>query len=288
MLNLLFAILCSTGIFITFKYIEKFKIDILLAIIVNYITASLCGYFLSDTTFNPQQILHQDWFYISILIGMLFIVVFFIIGKSTQKAGISVTTLASKMSFVLPLLFSFLYYQEAISTQKIIGIIIALSAVLLSIYKKQSDKINRQYIWLPILLFFGAGTVDSLVKFSQQEYLHSGGTEQFTTLLFAIAAISGLLVLFIRKEKFKTLFQLKVLIGGCILGLVNYGSLYFLIASLNHSGYDSSVVFSIVNIGIVACSVFIGLSVFKEKLNKLNLLGILLAFIAIFILTNEF
>jgi drug/metabolite transporter (DMT)-like permease len=286
MLNLLFAILTSTGIFITFKYLEKFKINILLAIIVNYITASIYGLLLSDTTFNFNQILKQDWFNISILIGILFIIVFFIIGRSTQKAGISATILASKMSFVLPLLFSIMYYQEEITAKKILGIVIAISAVLLSIYKKQSDKMNRQFIWLPILLFFGAGCVDSLVKFAQQEYLSSGGTEQFSTLLFAIASLAGLITLLIRKEKFRDLFQVKVIIGGGILGFVNFGSLYFLIAALNDSGYDSSVVFSIVNIGIVACSIFIGLSIFREKLNKLNVLGVLLAFIAIFILTN--
>ena len=286
MLNLLFAILTSTGIFITFKYLEKFKIDILPAIIINYLIASLCGYFLTNTTFNFSKIILQDWFSISILIGILFIIVFFIIGRSTQKAGISVTTLASKMSFVLPLLFSIMYYQEVITGKKIFGIIIAVSAVLFSIYKERGDKINRRYIWLPILLFFGAGTVDSLVKYAQQEYLNSGGTEEFSTLLFAIASVAGVITLLIRKDKLRDLFQPKVLVVGSILGLVNFGSLYFLIASLNNSGFDSSVVFSIVNIGIVACSVFIGLSIFREKLNKVNILGILLAFIAIFILTN--
>ncbi|MBI9057289.1 MAG: hypothetical protein JEZ01_05915 [Labilibaculum sp.] len=286
MLNLLFAILTSAGIFITFKYLEKYKVDILLAIIINYITAAICGYLLSDKAFVVQNIIHEDWFNISILIGALFIVVFFIIGRSTQKAGISVTTLASKMSFVLPLLFSILYYQEAVSTNKILGIVIAISAVLLSIYKGKSDKLNRQYIWLPVLLFFGAGTVDSLVKYAQQEFLSNGGTEQFSTLLFAIAGISGILTLLIKRESLLKLLQVKVLIGGLVLGLVNFGSLYFLIASLNSSGFDSSVVFSIINIGIVACSVLIGLGIFKEKLNKVNLLGIVLAFIAIFILTN--
>jgi len=286
MLNLLFAILSSAGIFVTFKYLEKFKTDIFLTIIINYITASLCGYFLSDSDFGFENIIHQRWFSISILTGVLFIGIFFIIGKSTQKAGISVTTLASKMSFVLPLLFSIMYYHEAVSAKKIFGIVIAVSAVLLSIYKNQNGKLNRQYLWLPILLFFGAGTVDSLVKFAQEEYLNSEGTEQFSTLLFAIAAIAGVIVLLIRKEKLLQLFQPNVLLGGIVLGLVNFSSLYFLIASLNNSGYDSSIVFSIVNIGVVALSVLIGLRIFKEKLNKLNILGILLAFIAIFILTN--
>nr|WP_320119206.1 DMT family transporter [uncultured Marinifilum sp.] len=286
MLNLLFAILSSAGIFISFKYLEKFKVDILLAIIINYLTASLCGYFLSNTKLNLENIIHQEWFTLSLVIGVLFICVFFIIGRSTQKAGISVTTLASKMSFILPMIFSIAYYNEHISIQKLIGFILAISAVLLSIYKGKSASVNRKYIWLPIVLFFGAGLVDSLVKFAQQEHLSSGGKEMFSTFLFAIAAIAGFIVILIRKEKLSKLIQPKVLIGGCILGLVNFGSLYFLIASLNNSGFDSSVVFSIINIGIVSLSVLIGIGIFKEKLNKINILGIVLAFIAIFILTN--
>ncbi|MGQ1909470.1 EamA family transporter [Marinifilum sp. RC60d5] len=286
MLNLLFAILSSAGIFITFKYLEKFKVDILLAIIINYITASLCGYFLSNSKLNIENLIHQEWFTLSLIIGVLFIAVFFIIGRSTQKAGISVTTLASKMSFILPMIFSIAYYNEQISIQKIIGFLLAISAVLLSIYKGKTGNVNRKYIWLPILLFFGAGMVDSLVKFAQEEHLSAGGKEMFSTFLFAIAAISGFIVLLFQKQKLSKLIQPKVLIGGSILGLVNFGSLYFLIASLNKSGFDSSVVFSIINIGIVSLSVLIGIGIFKEKLNKINILGIVLAFIAIFILTN--
>jgi drug/metabolite transporter (DMT)-like permease len=184
------------------------------------------------------------------------------------------------------MIFSILFYHEPISLQKVIGFVLAISAVLLSIYKDQKDTIQRKYLWLPILLFFSAGTVDSLVKYAQEEYLTLGGQEMFSTLLFAIAAISGLIVLLVKKQNFKSLFQAKVLIGGILLGLVNFGSLHFLIASLNHSEFDSSIVFSIINIGIVSISVLIGIGVFREKLNKINLLGILLAIIAIFILTN--
>ena len=286
MLHLLFAILSSAGIFVCFKYLEKFKVDILLAIVVNYITASICGYLLNDSKIEFSSIINQSWFSLSILIGVAFIVVFFIIGRSTQKAGISITTLASKMSFILPMIFSIVVYHESITTQKIIGFILAISAVLLSIYKDQRDTMQRKYLWLPILLFFGAGTVDSLIKYAQEEYLSMGGKEMFSTLLFGIASITGLLILIFKKENLLSLLRFKVLLGGIILGLVNFGSLYFLIESLNNSGFDSSIVFSIINIGIVAISVIIGVSIFKEKLNKINLLGIVLAFIAIFILTN--
>jgi len=286
MLYLLFAILSSSGIFLCFKYLEKFKIDLIFAIIINYITASLCGYILSEHKLNFHETINQTWFGLSIIIGILFIGVFFLIGRSTQKAGISITTLASKMSFVLPMIFSIIYYQETISIQKTIGIGLAISSVLLSIYNDESNKRNRKYLWLPVLLFLGAGLVDSMVKFAQEEHLSDGGSEQFSTLLFAIAAITGIVVLVIRKQNLLQLLHPNILLGGVILGLSNFGSLYFLIASLNKSGFDSSIVFGIINIGIVMLSVLFGLSIFHEKLNKLNLLGFLMAFIAIFILTN--
>jgi EamA domain-containing membrane protein RarD len=286
MINLIFAILSSAGIFVTFKYLEKFKVDILHAIIINYIVAAICGFLLTDSDFVLTDLIHQSWFSLSIVIGVAFIVVFFIIGKSTQKAGISITTLASKMSFILPMIFSVVFYNETVSASKILGFILAVCAIILSIYTDRKDTVQRKFWWLPVLLFLGAGTVDSLVKFAQEEYLSKGGKEIFSTLLFGIAAISGLLVMLLKKEKITSLAKANVLIGGSILGLVNFGSLYFLIESLNQSGFDSSIVFSIINIGIVLISVLIGIGIFNEKLNKINLIGVVLAFIAIFILTN--
>ena len=46
---------------------------------------------------------------------------------------------------------------------------------------------------------------------------------------------------------------------------------------------DSSVIFGVNNIGIVALSVLIGLWFFKEKLLFLNWLGILLSAVALFL-----
>lgn len=284
MLNLIFAILSSAGIFVCFKYFEIFKIDILSAIVINYITASLCGLLLAKKHFDFGEIVNQDWLLISILIGIAFIVVFFIIGRSTQNAGILVTTLASKLSFIIPMIFSIVYFGEEMNIKKAFGFALAVLAILLSIYKNSSNKLERKFLLLPILLFLGAGVVDSMVKFAQEKYLSNGGTEHFSTLLFAIAAFSGLTLKAARKNNFSELIKGKILLGGVLLGMVNFGSLYFLIGALNTSNLDSSIIFSFVNIGIVTFSVIFGLLVFKEKLNRLNFVGILLAFIAIFIL----
>ncbi|MFA8436106.1 MAG: hypothetical protein ACEPOZ_16430 [Marinifilaceae bacterium] len=287
MLFLLLAIITSSGIFVSFKYLEKYRIDILSAIIINYLAATLLGITLSGNNISLPLIQTAPWLEMALLIGFLFIVMFFIIGLSTQKTGIAVTTLASKMSFVIPMLFSLIYYNETVSSSKILGFVMGTAAVGLAVIKKRNLKNrNEQYYWLPLLLFFGAGVVDSLVKYAQDLYLKDQGSSQFSTILFAVACLSGIICQTFRKGKLKLLLHPQTLLGGSILGIFNFGSLYFLIASLNSSGFDSSIVFSIINMGIVSLSLIIGISLFREKLTFINIIGVVLAFIATFILTN--
>ena len=286
MLLVILAILSSTGILICFKSFEKFKIEILPAIVINYIIAGFLGYILSDESISLQHLFEQKWLGFALLIGILFIIVFFIIGKSSQKAGITITSLASKMSFIIPIMFSILYFKESVNSIMLIGFTIAIASIILAVYKPSNQSTKIKHVWLPVSLFIGAGLVDTLVKYSQETFLTKGGSPLFSLVLFTIAAVAGLISLYIKNKSLKELIKLKTIIGGSLLGIFNFGSLYYLIASLNSSGFNSSIVFSMVNIGIVALSLIFGLFIYKEKISKLNYLGIALAFVAIIILAQ--
>jgi uncharacterized membrane protein len=76
---------------------------------------------------------------------------------------------------------------------------------------------------------------------------------------------------------------------GALLGGVNFGSIFFLVKTLNfidpeNGAIDSSVVFGINNIGIVALSVILGMLIFQEKLSAVNKTGILICIIATILL----
>ena len=106
-----------------------------------------------------------------------------------------------------------------------------------------------------------------------------------------MAAIAGIITKVLRKTSFKELLDKKILLWGIVLGISNYGSIYFLIKALNHknslgSTLDGSIVFGINNLGVIALSVIIGLIVFKEKFLKINWVGIILSFFAIYILSK--
>jgi drug/metabolite transporter (DMT)-like permease len=289
MIYILLSILSSTCIFIFFKGIEQKKEFTFHYIIVNYLTASLLGYFLSGSWNRIPSVYTQIWFLLSVVIGILFIIMFFLIGMSTQKAGLSVTTVASKMSVVLPILFSIIYFtNDKLNIQKLAGIIIALAALFLTVWKKPEKNNAATFSLLPVILFVGLGMGDSLVKYAQQQLVIPEDTAFFTAFLFSVSFLTGLLTGSFKKNFFKRFKNPSVFMLGVFLGLVNFGSVFFLIKALNHSGLDSSVVFGINNIGIVVLSVLMALLFFKEKLNIFNRIGISLSLVAIWILTGMY
>ena len=151
MIYLLLSILASTVIFIIFKLFEKFQINIFQAIVVNYCIAFTTGILSYNGTITISQLPNLDWFYYTLILGALFIIVFNLMAITTQKSGLSVVSVATKMSVVVPVLFGLLYYNESLGTVKLIGIAIALIAVYLTSNKsKQEISVNRKSIVLPI------------------------------------------------------------------------------------------------------------------------------------------
>ena len=290
MLFLLLSILSSTGIFLIFRLIEKRGIKNFPVIVFNYITAALLGFALNSRTAADPGQFPAAFYALAILIGVLFIGMFFVVARSSQKAGMAVTTIAGKMSVIFPILFSILYdVQDTINVLKATGILVALTGVLLTIYKKRAHLPEPAFIYLPVILFIGMGFIDSLVKLAQYEYISDTNLSLFTAILFSISALSGLVASFFQRGRFRSIFTARALLWGALLGGVNFGSIYFLIKTLNyiHPEYgaiDSSVVFGINNIGILALSVILGMLLFQEKLSGFNKAGILICIIATILL----
>ncbi len=291
MIFLILSILSSTSLFVIFKYVDRYGIRNFDVIIINYIIASILGFSISNYDPGFFPIYANPWFPYAITIGILFVIGFVLIGKSSQKVGIAITTVASKMSVIIPISFSLLYDPaDHITNLKLIGIVTALFAVFFTVYRKRKIDFDPRNLYLPLILFLGMGVIDSIIKLAQFKYIEDGSSTLFSAILFSMAAIIGLATNILQGTSFRSLFKPRTLMLGSLLGIGNYGSIYFLILALNHktpSGtpIDGSVVFGINNIGIVGLSVILGLLVFREKLTFLNWAGIVLSFVAIYILS---
>lgn len=285
MIYLLFSILASTLIFVIFKLFDRFKVATMQAIVVNYLVACTCGFIAFDDSVDLAAIPKYPWFYYTLGLGAIFIIVFNLMAITTQKNGMSVVSVATKMSLVVPILFGLLYYKESLGLLKIVGMILALVAVYLASVKPSARTITGgSALLLPLLVFLGSGIIDTSLKYLEDAFVNEPDVPLFSATIFGAAAVIGLGVLGYLAIRGTFKFELKNVIGGIALGIPNYFSIYFLVKALRSGLLESSGIFTVNNVTIVLLSSIIGMLLFKEKISSKNWIGIALAISSILLI----
>jgi drug/metabolite transporter (DMT)-like permease len=202
---------------------------------------------------------------------------------TTQRSGLSVVSVATKMALVIPIGFGLWYYQEPLGPFKAIGIILALAAVYLVSVKNRSGVIlQNRNLMFPVLVFFGSGLIDTSLNFLQNDFIKDKSLiPLFSSTIFMTAGVIGIMVLVVQKIKGVLSLEYKNIIAGVVLGIPNYFSIYFLVKALRSNLLDSSGIFTINNVAIVIISTLLGIVFFKEQLSLKNWIGIILAVISI-------
>ncbi|MEL6917639.1 MAG: GRP family sugar transporter [Bacteroidota bacterium] len=283
MLDLALSILFSSLIFIIFKLFSIYKVETLYAIITNYVVASLVGLFFYQGDIALVEIPAKPWFLLTFALGFLFILVFNIMAKTSQKIGVSVASVATKMSLVIPVLFGLFLYNEKLSAVKVIGIALALIAVYFASVKEKSIAINKETLLLPLLVFLGSGLIDTSIKYVEETYISKDEFSLFSSTVFASAATVGIFFILARSFSTPLKTNFKNIVAGIVLGVPNYFSIYFLLKALNNEGLTSASIFTINNVAIVMCSTLLGILLFQEKVSPKNWGGIALAVLSIFL-----
>ena len=279
---LITGIFCSSFLFTAFKLFEKYRVDSFKAIVFNYITAFLLAHMMSNGTVVSALVV-AEWRWLALLLGLIFIVSFNIMARSSQEAGVAISSVANKMSFVGPILFGIFFLGEHYSILQNIGVVLAIVAVILS-SGLGSTKLESTKLKLPILLFFAGLAIDIILHIGETQYIKEGENLLFTGSTFGIAAMLGFIYLIFLSVKEKSTPKLRDIIGGILLGIPNFFSIFFFLSALEESekaGWDSSKLFPMANLGIILINALVGYFIFKEKLNKINYIGIVLALISI-------
>ncbi len=289
MIYLILSILVSTLFGISFKVISIKNINAFQAIIVNYVVAGSLGFLTTQSGITPITAFNQPWIGFGIGLGIVFIGSLFVISEVTAKQGISVAQVAQRMSFVLTISIAILCFDEKITVFKIVGIILTIIAVYLVSHKQTENKATSKFWWLfPLIIFIASGIIDSSINYVtnplQGNLLQGNSLDVFLSTIFATAFVIGLMVLLYQLIIKKETFQLQAIPAGLILGVINYGTMFFLGKALGSGLLDSSILFPVNNLCILTISTIISVLVFKEKLSQKNWLGIALSLLAIFIL----
>ena len=285
MIYLLLSILFNAVLFVIIKLFAKYNIDALQALVINYLIAFSVGLFFLDNTTDATEVFKCDWFKGSVLLGFVFISTFYVTTLTSQRNGLSVASVASKMSVIIPITLGVILYDEKLSYIKITGIVLALIAVYFTSKKETGEVQEANNLIYPILVFLGAGTIDSSLKYLQTYHVPTNQIGLFSTVTFFCAFSVGVLTILFLTIRGPIKFSARNIIGGIVLGLPNYFSLYYLVKMLEAKAFQSATLFTIHNIAIVIVSTFVGILFFKESISKRNAFGIILALFALFLVT---
>jgi drug/metabolite transporter (DMT)-like permease len=288
MIWLALCIVFTSFLIIAFKYFEKYKVVTMPGIAFNYLTCALLGFAFQK---NHASILHlsfEPWVIYSVILGLLFIVVFYLLGRNTQINGITVGAIANKLSVVIPIAVAIVAYNEKVTALKITGIVLALLSVVLTNIKSKTEegtKVEKRNWLLPFVVFIGSGMCDSLLNFIQKFFLPAEFNELFIFFVFGTAFLAGF-VASLYNWWFKNIsFGKKEIIAGILLGIPNFGSIFSILKALQTSGLEHSVMWPINNVGVIVFSAIYSVIFFKEKLSAINLTGIGVAIAAIILMT---
>ncbi len=290
MLNLVLSILCSTAIALVFKSFNRFtKVDLFHAIVINYWVCAILGTAVLGEMPITTHTFSEPWFPNAVLLGCFFIGTFYIIGKTISIFGVAVSSVTQRMSLIAPVLFAFLYYNETLTWIKGIGIVLALTAVVLTNIKSKKEEIEikekNKLLWLlPVILFSASALVEVVLQSVQRNYFDANNGNQlpFTILLFGTAASIGLVVYIFNVVRTRKTMTFHSVLGGIALGVPNLGSIYFLLKVLGEM--EGSVVFPINNVAVLVLVGIVAFFAFKEKLTMVNIVGILLAILSILLI----
>ncbi len=285
MIYLLLSIILSTYLTLSFKVLQKLNIPILPAIVFNYIFCVLTGSIVNGNLPYALPVVQAPWFKWAIVMGVCFISLFNVIGHTTQKIGVAVSSVSNKLSMVVSVIFFIVFFNESYNYIKILGILLALIAVVCTCYSKPNSSVvhSKLLYLLPILLFIGSGFLDTLFKWISDTYIKDNEQvlNNFLISGFGIAGGIGLVLLAIQYVVYGISFTPKAILAGLCIGVPNYFSIYYLGMVYKANLMESSAIIPVNNMLIVLVSTLAAVVIFKEKLSKINWIGILLAIIAI-------
>jgi drug/metabolite transporter (DMT)-like permease len=291
MFYLIAGVVANVLIFLAFRTFPIYKIDNLQAIVVNYFVCVITGLIFIDKLESLRSIdLTATWSWMAVFIGFLLVLGFYVATITAQQMGVSITSVASKMSMVFPILFSLLILKvdsKEFSIFNYFGMTLAVLSIYLGSLRSGTKEVinlsKASMFLLPFGVFVAGGLIDISINYSNHVMINANNQEVFPIVLFGGAAVIGSFLLIFQKKK----LERRSLIGGLYLGIFNFLSLYFVLKALTAFQNNGAVFYPIYNVGIILLSSILAIIIFHERLSKINVLGLALSVLALFLLSYQ-
>ncbi|WP_367109614.1 EamA/RhaT family transporter [uncultured Psychrobacter sp.] len=283
MVYLTIAVLCSVAVSVLLKVLRQKNIDIRQTIVAGYPVAFLLTLVLLDPDISGLSTLGSVWSII-IALGVLLPAVFVILGRAIAAVGMVATDAAQRLSLIIPIIAAFLLFGEILTGTRILGLILGFLALGALVYRPHQKAIdnttNKSARQTPLWLFgvwAGYGIIDILFK----QVAKQGAAFALTLLVsFGLAGLLLFIYLLITRVR----WQGKALVAGLLLGALNMGNIYAYVRAHQVLSESPSIVFTGMNVGVITVATLIGVGIFKESLNRVNVIGLILAVACVVVL----
>jgi drug/metabolite transporter (DMT)-like permease len=282
MINFLLCILCNSGIFLTFRLFKSKGINTPMAITINYLVAACFGWLQAGGFEAMQESTSKPWFITTAIMGTGFLFLFNLMAKCTREFGVSIATMSTKLSMVIPIsVFLIIHPEDQITLAKAIAISLAFLTIILSSNNSKEERKSRLDLLMPMIIFLGSGGIDLVFGlYSGEEFMQRPSDPYaLTSIPFTVAFITGIAARSFPQHRHK--LRIQDFWGGALLGIINFGSLYFLLKAFSDSGLDNSSVIPSLNVSVIILSTITALLLFKEKPSTKTWIGLALGCISI-------
>jgi drug/metabolite transporter (DMT)-like permease len=288
MVILALAVLSSAAIPLLFRAFADWRISVLWAVPANYLVCVILGSLLSGFWSDILSLRSASWVYVSLLQGGVLAGNFYLLAFTAQRAGVSMAALGSRLAVAIPVLLAFFLYGDSLSLAKTAGLAGAfVSLYLCSIGGPVASAAHPATSrFLLAVVFVSFGLYFSLLKFAQAFYLEESSHHAYVTASFFFAFCVSVIVVARKALLGSSDFRFVHLLGGVVLGGVNYTAVYFLVRVLSLDGWESSQIFPTYSVGALMVSSLLAMIIFSERLSRTKWVGLAVGIVAVALLNR--
>lgn len=250
--SLLLAIVCSALVAVLLRIGSSRENSMYGRFTMNYFAASLLALAVSAPESGAWLPPAPITIVLGIVQGALYLGCFVLLQSNIQRNGVILSSTFSKLGVIVPILLSVVLFRELPSVLQTAGVAAALAAIILLQGRRDDGPARSRMVLL--LLVLVSGVTDSLAKVFEQ----FGRMEQsslFLVCTFVTALILSIGIMAYRKER---IGRWEILMG-CLVGLPNYASGYFLLGALDdlpgvlvYPSYSAGTILLVSLIGVLA------------------------------------
>lgn len=262
MLYLVLGIFCSAAISVIMRFSERHINGKISMLAVNYFTCMTIAYISSgQAEFIPAAEGIKPALFMGVINGLFYVSELTMNQYNIKLHGVVLPSVFSRIGgLLLPLVVSVSIFGEHIRLTQIAGAVIAVAAIIVINYEKNTEKNSNPKITL-MLVFIAEGLACVMSKVFEEK----GNpllSDNFLLYTFSTAFVFCVIIVLMRREK---LGRYEIMFGVMI-GAVNFGGSRFLLMALET--VDAVIAYPLRSVAIIMVIALSGVCIFHEKLEK--------------------